>query len=209
TRSAIWRTVVPATPVWANISAAVARIRSRRSWGSRAMASQCTAGLSGSLPFMGDRRRRLALGSALFALAVAGWITLVALHPHVYWQQTDTQVYRQAGAAVLHDRDLYRLAFGPAQLPFTYPPSAAPLFAAASALPFAAWQFGLAVAGIAGLLVSGWCALRLAGRASPGGALLIAAVAMWLEPVDMTLHFGQINLLLLALVLADLALPRR
>src|SRR5439155_13505639 len=37
----------------------------------------------------------------------------------------------------------------------------------------------------------------------------IAAVAMWLEPVDMTLHFGQINLLLLALVLADLALPRR
>src|SRR5947208_7515106 len=123
------------------------------------------------------------------------------MHPQVYWQQTDAQVYRDAGAAVLHHRDLYRLALGPARLPFTYPPFAALLFAAASPAPLAVWRLALAVASIACLLVSAWSAARLAGRANPMPvALTVAAVAMWLEPVDMTLHFGQINLVLLALV---------
>ena len=40
-------------------------------------------------------------------------------------------------------------------------------------------------------------------------AFAIAAVGLWLEPVAMTLFFGQINLVLLALVVGDLALPDR
>ena len=40
-------------------------------------------------------------------------------------------------------------------------------------------------------------------------AIVIAAVSLWLEPVAMTLFFGQINLVLLALVVGDLALPDR
>ncbi|GIH20973.1 glycosyltransferase 87 family protein [Rugosimonospora africana] len=35
----------------------------------------------------------------------------------------------------------------------------------------------------------------------------VAAVGLCLEPVDLTLHFGQINLILMALVLVDLAAP--
>jgi alpha-1,2-mannosyltransferase len=38
-------------------------------------------------------------------------------------------------------------------------------------------------------------------------AFAVAAVGLWLEPVDLTLHFGQINLILMALVLVDLAAP--
>jgi alpha-1,2-mannosyltransferase len=38
---------------------------------------------------------------------------------------------------------------------------------------------------------------------------LFAAASLWLEPVAMTLFFGQINLVLLALVVGDLALPDR
>ncbi len=50
-------------------------------------------------------------------------------------------------------------------------------------------------------------ARRPAGLARVAAAFAIAAVGLWLEPVAMTLFFGQINLLLLALVVGDLALP--
>ena len=45
--------------------------------------------------------------------------------------------------------------------------------------------------------------------ARAAAAFAIAAVGLWLEPVAMTLFFGQINLVLLALVVGDLALPDR
>src|SRR4029077_11802972 len=50
---------------------------------------------------------------------------------------------------------------------------------------------------------------RPAGLARVAAAFAIAAVGLWLEPVAMTLFFGQINLVLLALVVGDLALPDR
>jgi len=50
---------------------------------------------------------------------------------------------------------------------------------------------------------------RPAGPARAAAAFAIAAVGLWLEPVAMTLFFGQINLVLLALVVGDLALPDR
>ena len=50
---------------------------------------------------------------------------------------------------------------------------------------------------------------RPAGVARAAAAFAIAAVGLWLEPVAMTLFFGQINLVLLALVVGDLALPDR
>src|SRR6202012_1435025 len=55
-----------------------------------------------------------------------------------------------------------------------------------------------------------YASLRVAGRRGLTGAALafaLAAMALWLEPVYMTLYFGQINLILLALVIIDLALP--
>ncbi|HEX3966136.1 MAG TPA: glycosyltransferase 87 family protein [Trebonia sp.] len=108
---------------------------------------------------------------------------------------------------------LYALGFGPAKLPFIYSPFAALLFAAASGALFATWQVGLAVLTIGLLPVVTYLSLGLAGR--PAGltraaaAFAIAAVGLWLEPVAMTLFFGQINLVLLALVVGDLALPDR
>jgi alpha-1,2-mannosyltransferase len=58
-----------------------------------------------------------------------------------------------------------------------------------------------------------YLSLGLAGRAAgltrAAAAFAIAAVGLWLEPVAMTLFFGQINLVLLALVVGDLALPDR
>src|SRR6185312_10524653 len=90
---------------------------------------------------------------------------------------------------------------------------AALLFAVGSGASFATWQIGLAVLTIGLLPVVAYFSLGLAGRpaglARAAAAFAIAAVGLWLEPVAMTLFFGQINLLLLALVVGDLALPDR
>ncbi len=157
----------------------------------------------------------LALAVALFLLAVAGYALLVHTLPQDFWKQTDATVYRAAGLAVRHRPDsLYAVGLGVANQPYTYTPFAALVFAVASVLSFADWQVVLAVVTIALLPIVAYQALGIAGR--PGGrseraaaAFAIAAVSLWLEPVAMTLFFGQINLVLLVLVVGDMALPDR
>ncbi len=151
---------------------------------------------------------------ALFLLAVAGYVLLVRAYPQYYWQQIDTAVYRDGGIAVRNQPAmLYALRLGPAKLPFIYAPFAALLFAAVSGASFATWQAGLTVLTIALLPAVAYLSLGLAGR--PAGlarwaaAFAIAAVGLWLEPVAMTRFFGQVNLVLLALVVGDLALRDR
>jgi alpha-1,2-mannosyltransferase len=151
---------------------------------------------------------------ALFLLAVAGYALLVHASPQYYWSQIDTAVYRDGGIAVRNQPAmLYALGFGPAKLPFIYAPFAALVFAAGSGASFATWQVGLTVLTIGLLPVVAYLSLGLAGRppglARAAAAFAIAAVGLWLEPVAMTLFFGQINLVLLALVVGDLALPDR
>src|ERR1700728_552223 len=151
---------------------------------------------------------------ALFLLAVAGYALLVHASPQYYWTQIDTSVYRDGGIAVRNQPAmLYSVRLGPANLPFTYPPFAALLFAAVSGASFITWQIGLTVLTIGLLPVVAYLSLGLAGRpagrARAAAAFAIAAVSLWLEPVAMTLFFGQINVLLLALVVGDLALPER
>ena len=151
---------------------------------------------------------------ALFLLAVAGYVLLVHASPQYYWKQIDTAVYRDGGIAARNQPAmLYALRAGADKLPFIYPPFAALAFALGSGASFATWQVGLTVLTIGLLPVVAYLSLGLAGRpaglARAAGAFAIAAVGLWLEPVAMTLFFGQINLVLLALVVADLALPDR
>ncbi len=150
----------------------------------------------------------------LFLLAVAGYALLVHAYPQYYWKQIDTAVYRDGGIAVRNQPSmLYALRLGPAKLPFIYTPFAALLLAAGSGASFAAWQVGQAVLTIGLLPVVTYLSLGLAGRpaglARAAAAFAIAAAGLWLEPVAMTLFFGQVNLVLLALVAGDLALPDR
>jgi alpha-1,2-mannosyltransferase len=149
---------------------------------------------------------------SLFLLAVAGYVALAHASPHYYWTQIDTAVYRDSGIAVRNQPAmLYALRLGSAKLPFIYTPFAALAFAAGSGASLAAWQIGLTALTIGLLPVVAYLSLGLAGRpagpARGAAAFAIAAVALWLEPVAMTLFFGQLNLVLLALVVGDLALP--
>ncbi|MGH3911447.1 MAG: glycosyltransferase 87 family protein [Pseudonocardiaceae bacterium] len=127
----------------------------------------------------------------------------------------DLTVYRAGGYAWAHGIPLYGPQF-PAliellPLPFTYPPISAVLFASLAAVPFPLAAVLLAAASLACLVFVGWLT---AWRLEPdrwrviqltGAAVVLGTLT---EPVRETLTFGQVNLLLMALVAADCLLPR-
>ncbi len=93
---------------------------------------------------------------------------------------------------------------------FTYTPFAAALFAAGSLLPEAILRWLMTAASIAALIATCWCtfgALGWAGRRRLTGALATSAAALWTEPVLRALQLGQIELVLMALVVWDLGRP--
>jgi alpha-1,2-mannosyltransferase len=157
---------------------------------------------------------RFAAGLALFAISVAVYVWFTASFPGS-WTHTDEFTYWSAGRfAVQHSADIYNVNFPPpgakSHVPFIYPPFTAVLLALASPASFAVWQVGLVAADLAALPVAAYLALRVAGQRGMrawAGALAMSSLAIWLQPVYQTLYFGQINLLLLLLVMADLALP--
>jgi alpha-1,2-mannosyltransferase len=116
----------------------------------------------------------------------------------------DLEVYRLGARTLLGGGDLYGVlpvtSFG-IRLPFTYPPVAAVLFTPLTVLPLA----------VAGALLTGLTLAALSRvLAVPGrlGLALVIPVAAVLEPVRETLKFGQINVVLMALVALD-CLSRR
>jgi alpha-1,2-mannosyltransferase len=146
--------------------------------------------------------------AALVLIAsLAGMTVLVLSNRTLYLGQTDALVYRGAGRFVWHSgAGLYDRSFGPFHLPFTYPPFAAALFASIAWLPFGGWQLLLTAAALSSLLLVARSSLVLGGaRPAPAQVLLVTGLALWLEPVAMTMFFGQINLILLALIMVDLA----
>jgi hypothetical protein len=114
----------------------------------------------------------------------------------------DFRIYMWGGHAVLHDGRLYAAqAFGHW---FTYSPFAAVVFVPVAALPLAVARVGWDLVSVAALAYSCVITLRLAGyRPSRLAAAAVVAAAMALDPVYQTLFLGQINLILLALVLTD------
>jgi alpha-1,2-mannosyltransferase len=125
------------------------------------------------------------------------------------WRLTDLKVYRLAGLAAAHRPDVYDLSwFGTLQ--FTYPPFSAVLAEAGSVLPLRAAEAAMTVANVAAVAVAVWLTARwlsYRGATAVGFALLVASAALWLEPVQRTLQLGQVNLLLIVIVLADLVQP--
>ncbi len=127
----------------------------------------------------------------------------------------DYDVYREGATAFLAGDNLYTRDYRVqgATLPFTYPPLGAILFIPLTWLPLglgaAAWTLGTAA-------LLWWCIFLMVRSCLPATVAVDPRVlATWLlplallaEPVRETLSFGQINILLMALVLTDL-LARR
>ncbi|MGY1746110.1 glycosyltransferase 87 family protein [Blastococcus sp. SYSU D00695] len=150
--------------------------------------------------------------------AVAGLVAVVAvvsaLVPDDPWHDFfGLRVYHGAAQWWVDGRPLYDFLYGRSPYGFTYPPFAAILVAPMAALPVAvvaALHAGLNLAVLGGL--AWWLVGPVARRhGRPVGWTVAAALPVFflLEPVRDTLGYGQVNLLLAALVLADVAALRR
>jgi len=141
------------------------------------------------------------------ALAGCVALTAVVVGLRARWDMVDLGVYRRGAGDVYHSASLYSDS---AQLPFTYPPFAASVFLLLLGLgAVGAIITDLAISALAYLFVMVLACRRLGlgDRAMP----FVLVLGFCLEPVWRTLALGQVNLLLMALVVADTLLisPQR
>lgn len=154
-----------------------------------------------------DLRRGLfwLLGAAGAALLVA-FVALFFLGGLPWWH-VDFTVYLLGADTVRHGGDLY-LAKTPDMLTFSYPPFAALLFVPATLAAVDVAGFVWVVVEALCLVGSVWLMLGAVGlRDTARRALLtvpLALLALLLAPVDFEFSFGQVNMLLMVLVLLDL-----
>ena len=151
--------------------------------------------------------------AAVLAVYVADLVT----HLPAMAAMRDLVVYRQGGLIVRHVSPAYdgHLASplydwaGQHGVQFTYPPFAAVIFAVASVLPWTVLRWAMTLASLAALGLSLWLtfgALGYRGRPTVrlAATLGVSALALATEPVQQTLGLGQVNLLLMLLIVADL-----
>ncbi len=113
----------------------------------------------------------------------------------------DLQVYVAAVKDMLQGRDIFATTTPFWNLYFIYPPIAAILMTPLAFGPYALWQ----VVWTAGLILAQQSVLKRCGV--PRGwklGLLGIAVVLAIEPLRTTLGYGQVNTMLMALVVADL-----
>lgn len=146
----------------------------------------------------------------MFAAAV---LVHVVLGDALAMPRVDLDVYRAGGDAILHAEPLYELRSPATGMPFTYPVFAALLFVPFAMLPGGAAHATLIVISLAALVAIcvsslGMAGLRWRDQAIPAG-LALAGLAVFSNPVTRNLALGQINVVLTALVLLDVAFLRR
>ncbi|WP_156686701.1 glycosyltransferase 87 family protein [Mycobacterium sp. Marseille-P9652] len=182
-------------------------------------------------PGVGSRPGRALLWSVLWLLAAAGL-------GYIGWQlfghtpyRIDIDVYQMGGRAWMDGRPLYHgahhgdvLFHTPIgiDLPFTYPPLAAIVFCPfawlqmpAASVAITALTLGLLIMSTAILLTrldvwatSSWLAGPAWLRRCWLAAVIVVPATLWLEPIAANFAFGQINVVLMTLVIAD-CVPRR
>jgi alpha-1,2-mannosyltransferase len=157
-----------------------------------------------------DRRSVVHLALLAVLLAVfAFYIRYASVH-----DQVDFGVYRAGGHAILTGRDLYALRVPPIGLPFTYPPASAVLFAPLAWISVRGRQVVWMAASLLGLCFFVRLTMQRYATAALASStsvfLLVLVLVARSDPVRVNLDFGQINVLIGLLVVADLsgALPR-
>lgn len=163
------------------------------------------------------------LPSPLWWTVTAGILLLVALAVYTDWiglwtakhmELGDFHSYVATGHAVLDGKPLYEP--GVAHLPtiggtFKYTPFAGMLFTVLAILPAKTLPALVLAANLIGLLAAIWVSFTKLGYQRDQGlvaaTVAVGAVCLGLEPVLWGLTWGQVNLVLMVLVLVDLALP--
>ncbi|HEX2824183.1 MAG TPA: glycosyltransferase 87 family protein [Streptosporangiaceae bacterium] len=165
-----------------------------------------------------DGTRWLLPAGALLLLAVlALYVADLLTHLSYLTAMRDLVVYRDGGLIARHVAPAYnghRASplydwTGPNGVQFTYPSFAAAVFAVASVLPWTVLRWAMTLASLTALGLSAWLTFGALGyRDRPkvrlGATFGVSALALLTEPVQQTLSLGQVNLLLMLLVVADL-----
>ena len=159
----------------------------------------------------------LPAGALLLAAVLAAYLADLVTHLSYMAAMRDLVVYRDGGLIVRHSSPAYDPHHGSplydwtgqSGVQFTYPPFAAVVFAVASVLSWTAMRWAMTLASLAALGLSTWLVFGALGyRDRPairlGATLGVSALALATEPVQQTLALGQVNLVLMLLVVADL-----
>jgi alpha-1,2-mannosyltransferase len=169
----------------------------------------------------GDAPRWLLPACAVALAAVlAVYLADLATHLPVMAAMRDLVVYSDGGLIVRHVAPAYHGYLDQGSSPlydwtgqhgvqFTYPPFAAVIFAAASVLPWIVLRWAMTLASLAALGLTLWLTFGALGYRERSTTRLAAtlgvtALALVTEPVQQTLALGQVNLLLMLLIVADL-----
>ncbi len=150
---------------------------------------------------------------------IAAWVAALALVSRLAigyltnapdQRLADLDVYRTSGLSVLHGQPLYHmLTQVPQVLPFTYPPIAAVFAVPLALVSWPAAQLIWVAFIYVPLAVTIWYAFRplltRAGRYSPVAFAALFAMCAYLFPLRDQIRFGQIDILLVALCVADCA----
>ena len=152
----------------------------------------------------------VALATVVYTMSVAAiFVTLVEATSGKRLPMIDLQIYRWSGLLALHSGDLYGNYFPHRHLPFTYPPVSALTFAVMAAIPMSVLMWLITVASISCLTATLWLTWGNLGyqhSARAAATMAAASVTLWLAPVLQTLWLGQINLILMFVIVADLTL---
>src|ERR1700677_3519270 len=161
-------------------------------------------------------------GAVAFAVALGGYEAYVHTHGKSFTMDAvDLAVYRSGGLIVRHVSPLYNphlaaplydwVGYGKLHLPFTYTPFAALAF---SLISFASWPLSQTISlivNIVALVAAVWFTFGGLGyrkdKIRLGATLLGVGAVYWTEPVLRTLYLGQVNLVLMALIIWDLCQP--
>lgn len=168
---------------------------------------------------MAGGARRPAPGTRYAVLGVLAWAAaLAAVRPLVMGYLTnapdqrlpDLDVYRTGGISVLHGQPLYHvLTQAPQLLAFTYPPVAAVFAVPFAILPWpaaqAVWVAFIYLPLAVTIRYAFGPLLARAGRLAPAVCAALFAACAYLFPLRDQMRFGQVDILLVALCVADCA----
>jgi alpha-1,2-mannosyltransferase len=149
----------------------------------------------------------LILATLLFLLSLTAFLVDQAVHRNAVLTWYDLKVYNDAGLITRQLPSIlytWQLKVG---VQFTYTPFAALVFAGGSLLPLMTLRWVMTLGSLAAIPLTAWLTLGGMGRRGPGrlaAALAVSAPALWLEPVVKGLFLGQIEPLLMLLVVWDL-----
>jgi alpha-1,2-mannosyltransferase len=149
-------------------------------------------------------------GLAVFVAALAAYFQY--LRNYQIWG-LDLWVYQGGVHEFLHGRSAYDIGYTPLHLPYTYPPVSMVVFTPLGLMSHDTALYVMLALGVAATFATAWLTLRMLGYTGTEGRIGVSAAVtglmLWCEPYQLTFNLGQVNILLMLLVVADLALPDR